>query len=823
MTRPLRGRADELTRGLSALRTARGGRSVVTVVNGEPGIGKSALVQAIGEQAGRQGFAVAESQAHETDDVTPLASLGPALRFGAEPLLTSAEFLELAGLTAQPLWLAEHLATFLEYRARDRPVLLVLDDAQWTDPLSTFTLRILPKRLRDSPVAWLLATRPAPGGPAEQVAEAAGPQVPVVRIAPPPLAVAAVLEIAADRLGEPAPEPLARQLAGVGGNPFLAVQLIEGMFDPAAGATGTVPAGLLHGVRRRLAGLSPQCRDLVRVAAVLGPAGVLADAAHLLGTAAALLTEPLGEALAAGLLTDDGTHLGFRHALLRDAVYEDIPPSARHAWHRQIADHFRVAGRGWAVAAPHVLAVAGPGDTDAVEVLRRAAHEVLETMSVTSATFIRHAFDLTLPGDPLRGPLGADVVGVLIRARDHAGATRFADALLSEVDDPDVVATVRLQLLPRLWSVGDRAELARRAEGVAGATAELSARLAEYRAIATGEPVDPGEDETARALAEIATAERTPSFAVAAESYARARKALPGAAGMPGAGDLELRELLARARLDDLDGALAGLASYASDSWLAPQAAWLRAVVCRGAGRLDEAAEHAEQSLRLLAEVHEWHLEGRVRAVLAELALLRGEANGDVGELDLPWPEERLVHVAHAEDERLVALARENPGVASVQGAAALVTGDPARAVELLRTVPRPLLLARAEEELGRTLLASGDRATAIPSLDSARDRFAALGAAAPALRVQRVLHAAGVRRRRWAAVPQRPEHGWDALTAMERRVALLVADGHTNRSAAAALSVSPSTVGTHLRAVFGKLGVHSRVQLAKVVLERDS
>ena len=154
MTRPLRGRADELARGLAALRTAREGRSAVTVVTGEPGIGKSALAGAVAEQAARQGFAVAESQAHETDDVTPLASLGPALRFGAEPLLTSAQFLELAGLTAQPLWLAERLATFLEARARDRPVLLVLDDAQWTDPLSVFTLRILPKRLRNSPPAF---------------------------------------------------------------------------------------------------------------------------------------------------------------------------------------------------------------------------------------------------------------------------------------------------------------------------------------------------------------------------------------------------------------------------------------------------------------------------------------------------------------------------------------------------------------------------------------------------------------------------------------------------------------------------------------------
>jgi DNA-binding NarL/FixJ family response regulator len=56
----------------------------------------------------------------------------------------------------------------------------------------------------------------------------------------------------------------------------------------------------------------------------------------------------------------------------------------------------------------------------------------------------------------------------------------------------------------------------------------------------------------------------------------------------------------------------------------------------------------------------------------------------------------------------------------------------------------------------------------------------------------------------------------------MERRVALLIAEGHTNRSAAEELVLSPSTISTHLRAVFTKLDVHSRVQLANLVREND-
>jgi DNA-binding CsgD family transcriptional regulator len=72
----------------------------------------------------------------------------------------------------------------------------------------------------------------------------------------------------------------------------------------------------------------------------------------------------------------------------------------------------------------------------------------------------------------------------------------------------------------------------------------------------------------------------------------------------------------------------------------------------------------------------------------------------------------------------------------------------------------------------------------------------------------------AGARDAKWAAA-ERPATGWASLTDAERRVAELIGSGHTNKSAAAELGVSVNTIGTHLRAVFGKLSVQSRVQLA--------
>ena len=88
--------------------------------------------------------------------------------------------------------------------------------------------------------------------------------------------------------------------------------------------------------------------------------------------------------------------------------------------------------------------------------------------------------------------------------------------------------------------------------------------------------------------------------------------------------------------------------------------------------------------------------------------------------------------------------------------------------------------------------MGGGDREAGFAALDAAYDRYAELGAAAAAIRVQRTLQAAGARRRRWAPIPRRPEQGWDALTRMERQVALLIATGHTNRSAADELVAHP-------------------------------
>jgi DNA-binding CsgD family transcriptional regulator len=191
----------------------------------------------------------------------------------------------------------------------------------------------------------------------------------------------------------------------------------------------------------------------------------------------------------------------------------------------------------------------------------------------------------------------------------------------------------------------------------------------------------------------------------------------------------------------------------------------------------------------------------------------------------------RLVHIALAAGDRQLAVeacaAAErrfelNPDVASIAGAAAQARGvlhhDPAelsKAVELLGGTSRPLALAAALEDLGVVSLESGVTDEAVAAFSRALALVAEAGAAWDAARLRGRLRALGVRRR-LVATP-RPDRGWAALTDSELAVARLVAQGLSNREVAARLFVSHHTVNGHLRSVFTKLGINSRVDLTRL------
>jgi DNA-binding CsgD family transcriptional regulator len=235
-------------------------------------------------------------------------------------------------------------------------------------------------------------------------------------------------------------------------------------------------------------------------------------------------------------------------------------------------------------------------------------------------------------------------------------------------------------------------------------------------------------------------------------------------------------------------------------------AAWLLALLAQSDGDPHEAARLVRRSAR----------PGR-RSVLPRIP-------ADVlDEVDLA----RIGLAAGAEDLMQEAItlsedrARDNPRAGTIRAAAlhvrGLVHADPEaleRAVEILRGGPRPPAAAAALEDLG-VQRGPTERDQAIARFSDALALYAAAGAVRDARRVRGRLRELGIRRRLTSAESARS--GWEALTRSERAVAELVAEGLTNREAADRLYVSPHTVNSHLRHVFAKLGISSRVELARV------
>jgi DNA-binding CsgD family transcriptional regulator len=137
--------------------------------------------------------------------------------------------------------------------------------------------------------------------------------------------------------------------------------------------------------------------------------------------------------------------------------------------------------------------------------------------------------------------------------------------------------------------------------------------------------------------------------------------------------------------------------------------------------------------------------------------------------------------------------------------------------VALVRRAPLLVEHAGTCEDAAALLALGGRRADASGLLTEALERYEQAGADAWAGRVRGRLRRLGVRPGPRGS-SRRPAAGWDSLTATQRAVSLLVAEGLTNGAVARRLYISPHTVNTHLRHVFTKLSISNRVALAAVV-----
>lgn len=896
LSRPgLRGREAELDRLRALVETVRDGEGgAIALLLGEPGIGKTALLQETVSRARAHGFLVSHGSAEELHELAPLASLASGLLHGDPPLLSGTDLADLAGRHDQRIRLVERLAQLIEERSAGRPVLIAVDDVQWADPLSRFALSVLPARLLSSPVLWLLTSREDP--------ELYG-QGPLTTTLPlRPLSETALAELARDVLGGDVPARVRELLDGAGGNPFLAAEMLSGI--AATGADGPEPPErLVLGVRGRLADLRPDTLHFLRIGSVLGRAFSLADAAALCGRPASGLSAEVDEAIAAALLHDDGERLMFRHDLLRQAVYADLAPSVRRALHREAASRLVAAGRSSVDAVPHLLKSAEPGDMEAIGLLGTASEDVIAVMPDLAADLAVRALELVPPRAPMAYDVGARAIVALTRAGRYTQARDTGDALLARQPPLDVFARLQCVLGDTLWHLDDVHELTRRTTTALAAVTDpaIRARLTARQALARSRGSDLGaaRETGERALAEAERAGDREARVLALWGLGEiALNAGDCAAAVEHHTELSVfdsaflpEEAVALIHMDDFD-AVRRLLRTAGDAPLRPaMLIWAQGTLNMGLGRLDDADADFVTAESLEADLHVPGNLVNIRVNRGLLAMLRGDrdaarqhldvaratvadrpntgnhathqyfeavvadAEGDhtaAAELvrsvqrDHPFLRWRLlrphvvqaVHIALRGGDRklaedLAAQAAEhatrNPTVPTAQGAAAhasaLVNADHElleRAVGILLTGPRPLALAAASADLGRTLLTSGD-AAATPVLTRAHDLYAQAGADAEADRVRADLERATRRPgRRTGRLRPRTDQGWDALTASECKVARLIAAGHTNRSAAEALVVSPHTVNTHLASIFRKLAVRSRVHLARIVLAED-
>jgi DNA-binding CsgD family transcriptional regulator/tetratricopeptide (TPR) repeat protein len=142
-------------------------------------------------------------------------------------------------------------------------------------------------------------------------------------------------------------------------------------------------------------------------------------------------------------------------------------------------------------------------------------------------------------------------------------------------------------------------------------------------------------------------------------------------------------------------------------------------------------------------------------------------------------------------------------------------------AVDLLGRSQRPLALALASEDLGTLCIRVWDLPEGIGALSVAYDISTRCGAQRQAGRIRRTLRQVGVIKR--SATVARPTSGWESLTDAEITVARRVAEGQKSRAVAEQLFLSTNTVNSHLRHVFTKLGVRSRVELVRALLDHDT
>ncbi|MFC9895582.1 AAA family ATPase [Nocardia sp. NPDC127579] len=358
----LHGREAEQSEIDRLLAAAREGRSGALVLRGEPGIGKSALL----DYAAAQGIPTVRSSGIESEAELSFAALHLLLRPGMALTETlparQRDALHAAfglgdGTPPDRMLVGLAVLTLLAEESADTPLLCLIDDAHWLDRASAETLLFVARRLDAEGVALIFAARPgeldfpAPGLP-ELTLTGLRPEAAAALVdsRSPDLAPAVRYRLLTEAHGNPLalrelPAVLAAELPGSGPNPLPLTQRLQVAFH---GQVSRMPAGT---------------RTLLLVAAAAGSDEIatVLRASRSLGAD----LDDLQPAVDAGMVRSDGRTLGFRHPLLRSAVYQGAPLAQRLAAHAALAAALAAPEdadlRAWQLAA----AATGPDENTA--------------------------------------------------------------------------------------------------------------------------------------------------------------------------------------------------------------------------------------------------------------------------------------------------------------------------------------------------------------------------------------------------------------------------------------------------------------------------
>ena len=279
---------------------------------------------------------------------------------------------------------------------------MLLEDLHWADPGTVVALRAIGRRLGHLPVGLLGTFRPWPRSPELERLINAWRAQGTLHVVLEPLDARSVLELAAMLVGAPAGPGLERQLASAAGNPLFVRELLGALAEDQA---------------------------------------IELEARH------------------AGVIEDAGELLRFRHDLVREAIYTDLPKSARRAMHREAGRALARSGAPRLQVAEQLALGASPGDDEAVGWLRDAAQECVLRAPQTAVALLEQAAQLADPGDPAREELLADLAdGLVWSGRPNEGQSSAAD-LLARGAPPPTRDQARATVVRGLWLEGRWREL----------------------------------------------------------------------------------------------------------------------------------------------------------------------------------------------------------------------------------------------------------------------------------------------------------------------------------------------------------------------------